>query len=121
MCGVVGTRGVDKTCTSVKLNKYIETKLEKPVQIRPHQYKPKGGTVDPNPNKSEWYVYTRNCGSDDTCCRDWFCVSGDKPLTMTGAVEAMFDKMDVWHEYAFVHEFARPRYEKQDEHICSSS
>jgi len=37
MCGVVGTRGVDKTRASVKPNKYIGTKLEKPVQIRPHQ------------------------------------------------------------------------------------
>ena len=84
--------------------------------------KKKDRKMDPDPNKSEWYVYTRNCGSDQTCCRDWFCVSGEEPLTLTQAVEAMFDKLDVWREYAFVNERAKLKYEKkQDEHICSSS
>lgn len=75
----------------------------------------------------EWYVYIRNCKSDETCCRNWFCVNPKnkdgqlEPENWMNALELMKKNIDVWHEYALVHRDAKYRYDgKPDEHFCCS-
>ena len=75
----------------------------------------------------EWLVFIRNCRSDETCCRDWFCVNPKDPTTgepdvvgWAEGLELIKNNVDVWHEYALVHIKARDRYEKKNhEHLCS--
>ena len=49
-----------------------------------------------------WYAYARNCGNDESCCKDWFSLTRE-PVTHSEAVQAIKNNFDVWYEYAVVH------------------
>ena len=65
----------------------------------------------------EWYIYARNCNSDETCCKNWFCMNSKdskgelEPLGWKEGLELIGKNIDVWVEYALVHSSARSRYE----------
>lgn len=69
--------------------------------------------------QKEWYIYARNCNSDDTCCKNWLCLNprdySDEPQPIAigwkEGLELIDKSIDVWVEYALVHQSARSRYE----------
>lgn len=63
-------------------------------------------------NVPEWHVFARNCGSDESCCRDFFRMTKE-PLTIEEAAEFVKNQVHVWHEYCVVHQNYISRYESK--------
>jgi hypothetical protein len=53
-------------------------------------------------NEKVWHAYARNCGSDETCCKNWFAFTRE-PVGHSEALRIIKENFDVWYEYAIVH------------------